>query len=128
MSADNLTVSFTEALEYEHLGETVDLGSGHQLEARAEVGMYSRNIIVRGSDNAEWHDEIEACEDGFDAGNLSSPGVYLEYISFVLIKAINKHYIIKQYPTFSSRSNSINNNRIISLLLIDNLCSFMTPV
>ena len=70
VSGNGLTVSFTEALEYQHLGETVDLGSGHQLEARAEVGMYSRNIIVRGSENAEWNDEIVACEDGFDAGKI----------------------------------------------------------
>ena len=70
VSGDGLTVSFAEALEYKHVGETVDLGFGRVLEARAEVTMISRNVIVRGNNNEEWNDVIEACPDGFDAGKL----------------------------------------------------------
>ena len=59
---------FQEPLEYDHLGETVDV-NGVSLEARAEVAVLSRSILFRGSDNMEWHDEIEACPQGFDPGN-----------------------------------------------------------
>ena len=48
------------------------------LEARAEVGVLTRNIKYRGSDNPSWHEEIEACPDGFDTGTISN------VISFVV--------------------------------------------
>ena len=38
------------------------------LEARAEVGLLTHNVVVRGSDNDEWHDVIKACPEGFDTG------------------------------------------------------------
>ena len=36
----------------------------------AEVGLLSRNIVVRGSDNPAWNDKIPACEEGFDTGEF----------------------------------------------------------
>ena len=33
---------------------------------RAEVGLFTHNILFRGSSNSQWHDKIEACPDGFD--------------------------------------------------------------
>ena len=58
-------------LEYEHLGVTVDIdGAGTTLEARAEVMRLTRNVVVRGSDNPEWHDVIKACPAGFDTGTV----------------------------------------------------------
>ena len=51
---------------------TIDVGlglaPGSALEARAEVGLLAHNVVVRGSDNDEWHDEIEECPEGFDTG------------------------------------------------------------
>ena len=41
---------------------------GVKLEARAEVGILSRSILFRGSNNMQWHDEIEPCPEGFDPG------------------------------------------------------------
>ena len=38
------------------------------MEARAEVALLTRNVVVRGSDNDEWHDVIEKCDEGFDTG------------------------------------------------------------
>ena len=48
----------------------MDLGGGHRLEACAEVGLLTRNVVVRGSDNKQWNDTIEACSEGFDTGML----------------------------------------------------------
>ena len=39
---------------------------------RAEVGVLSRSIQVVGSDDKQWHDKIEACEDGFDTGEFAT--------------------------------------------------------
>ena len=61
-------MSFANPLLYKHLGETVQLGSGFELEARAEVGMLTRNIVFRGNDDPQWHDVIPACPDGFNSG------------------------------------------------------------
>ena len=68
VSGDRLTLTLTEALEYKHVGEEVALAAGHTLQARAEVGLLSHNVVVRGSDMTAWHDKIEACPDGFDTG------------------------------------------------------------
>lgn len=47
---------------------TAELGGGHTLEMRAEIGLLSRNVKVIGSRDMQWSDEIEACPDGFDTG------------------------------------------------------------
>ena len=64
---DNRTITLTEPLKYEHLGVT-ETFDGTEVDFRAEVGMVSRNIVVRGDSNAEWVEKIEACPDGFDTG------------------------------------------------------------
>ncbi len=68
-SVSGNTVTLTQALDYKHLGETVTVSGSYTLEARAEVGLLSHNIVFRGSDNDQWHDVIEACPEGFDPGN-----------------------------------------------------------
>ena len=70
VSGDGLTLTLTEALEYMHMGETINVRSDGSvtLEARAEVGLLSHNVVVRGSNNDQWNDAIPACEDGFDPG------------------------------------------------------------
>ena len=72
MSGDGLTLTLDSALKYQHLGETMDLGSGHSLEARAPVGLLTRNVLVRGSNNQQWADKIAACPEGFDAGKIAN--------------------------------------------------------
>ncbi|KAF6037339.1 PKHD1L1 [Bugula neritina] len=68
ISADGFTLTLTEALDYKHLGVTADLGGGHTLEMRAEVGLLTHNVVFRGSDHHQWKDVIEACPAGFDTG------------------------------------------------------------
>lgn len=70
VSADGLTLTLDEPLEYTHLGVTITLADGTQFEGRAEVGLLTRNIVVRGSQHAEWDETIEACPDGFNTGNV----------------------------------------------------------
>lgn len=71
VSSDGLTLTLTEPLEYRHLGVSVTLPDGTVFQARAEVGLLTRNIVVRGSNNIEWSDEIEACPEGFDTGTVA---------------------------------------------------------
>lgn len=68
VSADGKTLTLTEPLEYAHLGVSVTLPDGTVFEGRAEVGLLTRNIVVRGSQHQEWNDQIEACPDGFNTG------------------------------------------------------------
>ncbi|XP_066572050.1 PKHD1 like 1, tandem duplicate 1 isoform X2 [Amia ocellicauda] len=72
VSADGRTLNLTEPLSYSHLGVSVTLPDGTVFEARAEVGLLTRNVVVRGSDNIEWSDKIEACPDGFDTGEFAT--------------------------------------------------------
>ncbi|XP_043073568.1 PKHD1 like 1, tandem duplicate 1 [Puntigrus tetrazona] len=72
VSADGRTLTLTEPLEYTHLGVSVTLPDGTVFEARAEVGLLTRNIVVRGSNNVEWNDQIQACPDGFNTGEFAT--------------------------------------------------------
>lgn len=75
VSAGGRNITLTNPLNYTHLGITVTLPDGTLFEARAEIGILTRNILIRGSDNVEWNNKIPACPDGFDTGSLSSLSV-----------------------------------------------------
>ena len=68
ISNDHMTLTLTEALEYDHLGETQTFEGGVTLETRAEVGLLTHNVVVRGSNLKDWNDKIEACPVDFDPG------------------------------------------------------------
>nr|XP_061786823.1 fibrocystin-L-like [Nerophis lumbriciformis] len=72
VSADGVTLTLTQALEYSHLSVAVTLPDGTLFEARAEVGLLTRNVVVRGSQHEEWQDKIEACPDGFNTGEFTT--------------------------------------------------------
>ncbi|XP_044514196.1 fibrocystin-L [Gracilinanus agilis] len=72
ISEDGMTVKLTSPLKYTHLGKSITLPDGTSFEARAEVGVLTRNILVRGSNNVVWNDKIPACPDGFDTGEFAT--------------------------------------------------------
>nr|XP_034372677.1 fibrocystin-L [Arvicanthis niloticus] len=72
VSADGTHITLTKPLNYTHLGITTTLPDGTIFEARAEVGILTRNILIRGSDNVEWNDKIPSCPDGFDTGEFAT--------------------------------------------------------
>ena len=53
------------ALEYEHLSFVMSNGE-EDLHLKAEVGLLTRNIVVEGSVNDEWTEEIAPCSLAFD--------------------------------------------------------------
>lgn len=71
VSVDGKTLTLAEPLKYQHLWVSITLPDGIVFEARAEVGLLTRNIVVRGSTNIEWNDKIEACPDEFNTGRLN---------------------------------------------------------
>uniref|UniRef100_A0A3P8VF56 PKHD1 like 1, tandem duplicate 2 n=1 Tax=Cynoglossus semilaevis TaxID=244447 RepID=A0A3P8VF56_CYNSE len=66
VSSDGKVLTLDTLLNYTHLGVSVTLPDGTVFEGRAEVGLLTRNIVVRGSQHVEWNDKIEACPDGFN--------------------------------------------------------------
>jgi len=69
VAGDKKTITLVDTLDYEHLGVT-EVISGYTLEYRAEVGLLTRNIVLRGERDRQWTEVIEACPDGFDTGKL----------------------------------------------------------
>ncbi len=65
-----MTLTFDPAVEYDHISvmQTID---GVVLETRAEVGLLTRNVVVRGSVQDEWTETIEACEEEFDTSKCT---------------------------------------------------------
>ena len=49
---------------------------------RAEVGLLTRNIKIRGNKNPQWNEVIEACPEGFNTGILLN----IKYMSNFQIK------------------------------------------
>uniref|UniRef100_A0A3B3YLL5 G8 domain-containing protein n=1 Tax=Poecilia mexicana TaxID=48701 RepID=A0A3B3YLL5_9TELE len=72
VSAGGKTLTLTESLTFSHLGVAATLPDGAVFEARAEVGLLTRNVVVRGSQNLDWSDEVEACPDGFNTGEFAT--------------------------------------------------------
>lgn len=70
VATDRKTLTLNNTLKYTHFGVSERLGDWN-LNFRAEVGLLTRNVIVRGSHDAQWIQKIEACKDGFDAGGPS---------------------------------------------------------
>ncbi|XP_045124918.1 fibrocystin-L-like [Portunus trituberculatus] len=60
VSEDGLEVTLTEALEHTHISLIQTLG-GRTVETRAEVGLLTRNIKIRGNINADFTENIEGC-------------------------------------------------------------------
>ncbi|XP_052830942.1 fibrocystin-L [Octopus bimaculoides] len=71
ISPDYKELTLNKSLDYEHIStaETIDQRT---VEYRAEVGLLTRNIVVRGSENIDWRTKIEACPDGFDTGEFAT--------------------------------------------------------
>ena len=68
ISSDKLTLTLTEALKYEHIGVSQTFANGPTVEYRGEVGLLTRNVVVRGSRDLQWADAIKACPAGFNTG------------------------------------------------------------
>lgn len=66
-SSDNMTLTLDTSLEAEHVG-VEEIFDGTLVEMRAEVGLLSHNVVVRGNQDPQWEDEIKACEAGFNVG------------------------------------------------------------
>ena len=64
------TLLLKEPLSYRHLGVTEAIHS-RSLHLRAEVGVLNQNVVVRGSVNHLWPDEITRCHKGYDSGEAN---------------------------------------------------------
>lgn len=65
------TIHFTPKMKYKHIS-LVQTIAGRVIETRAEVGLLTRNIVVKGSKHDEWNDKIENCKAEFDPGQFST--------------------------------------------------------
>uniref|UniRef100_H2Y4C5 G8 domain-containing protein n=1 Tax=Ciona savignyi TaxID=51511 RepID=H2Y4C5_CIOSA len=70
--SSNNKLTLDKQLKYEHLCVVQTFTGSVTVETCAEVGLLTRNIVFRGSDNQEWHDVIPACPEGFDTGEFAT--------------------------------------------------------
>ncbi|XP_050685917.1 fibrocystin-L-like isoform X2 [Eriocheir sinensis] len=70
-SVSGSTVTFTEPLEFEHVSVTQTLG-GREVKTRAEVGLLTRNVKIRGNINGDFSEEIEACGEQFNPNQFAT--------------------------------------------------------
>ncbi|OWF48084.1 Fibrocystin-L [Mizuhopecten yessoensis] len=70
VAVDNKTITLTSPLNNAHLGLS-ELVAGWDLDFSAEVGLLTRNVVVRGRSDPQWIMNVESCPDDFDSGNLA---------------------------------------------------------
>ena len=63
-------IGVTPPLKYKHIS-VVQKIAGRTVKTRAEVGLLSRNVVVEGSENDEWKEKIEECQEGFNPGQFA---------------------------------------------------------
>ncbi|XP_071946075.1 fibrocystin-L-like [Antedon mediterranea] len=75
ISNDGTQLTIDPALKYEHISieQTID---GVLLSTKAEVGVLTRNVVVRGSVQSEWTETIEACDAKFDTNQFATQTCY----------------------------------------------------
>ena len=71
VSDDGRTVTLTEPLTYQHISIEQTFGD-RIVESRGEVGLLTRNILVRGTMNEQFVEELPACEQEFSSGGAFS--------------------------------------------------------
>ena len=71
ISADKLTLTLEQNLSYGHLGITETFSKNRQLELRAEVGLLTRNIKIRGNIEEKQGNEAPRCDEGFELGKFT---------------------------------------------------------
>lgn len=69
VSSDGHTIEFAEPLEFDHISITQTL-AGQEVATRAEVGLLSRKVKIRGAINEDFVEEIEGCEEQFRPGKF----------------------------------------------------------
>ena len=69
-------LTLNESLQYEHISvqQTID---GRYIDTSGEVGYLTRNIVVRGNNNAEWIGQADACEREFRPGQFEVQSCFL---------------------------------------------------
>ena len=71
VSADGKTVTLKDPLKYRHISIEQTFGD-RVVESRGEVGLLTRNILIRGHYNEEFLEDIPACEQEFSSGATMS--------------------------------------------------------
>lgn len=72
VSNGNKTLQITPALRYKHISIVQTFDGIHRVETRAEVGLLTRNVRVRGSVHSEWTEKIEPCPEEFAPGQFQT--------------------------------------------------------
>ncbi|XP_068231985.1 fibrocystin-L-like [Palaemon carinicauda] len=71
VSEDGLTLELSEPLDYEHISIEQTIG-GRLIETRAEVGLLSRNVKIRGALNEDFVEDVAACAQNFNPGQFAT--------------------------------------------------------
>ncbi|KAH9512877.1 Fibrocystin-L, partial [Bulinus truncatus] len=71
VSVNGANVTLEKALDYEHLSIVGQFGD-RTVDFKAEVGLLTRNVVVRGHRNVEFDTQIPACAAGFDPGEFAT--------------------------------------------------------
>lgn len=65
------TLQFEPPLKYKHISHNQTI-AGRFIQTQAEVGLLTRNVVVKGSVNDEWDETIEACPKEFDPDQFAT--------------------------------------------------------
>ena len=76
ISEDGTEITLNRTLLHTHLG-VESTWNGHLLEQKAEVGLLTRNIKMRGNVNMEWHEALPECETEFESDENAIQNCFL---------------------------------------------------
>ena len=65
------TLHFKPPLKYKHISIVQNI-AGRVIETRGEVGLLTRNVVVKGSKHDQWNDVIKSCPEEFEPGQFAT--------------------------------------------------------
>uniref|UniRef100_H3AM42 G8 domain-containing protein n=1 Tax=Latimeria chalumnae TaxID=7897 RepID=H3AM42_LATCH len=96
VSFDGCALNLTQPLKYRHLGLSVELPDGTLFAARSEVGLLTRNIVVRGVKyskqtneepaNTSWTDLFETPECTLDENIVTSKNASYQFGGYIVVQ------------------------------------------
>ena len=69
ISSDGMSLTLSKPLNFTHIA-AIQTIAGRTIETSAEVGYLTRNVVVRGNVQTEWHQDIPACPTAFLPGQF----------------------------------------------------------
>lgn len=106
VSNNGQTIQISPPLKYKHIALTQTI-AGRSIETAAEVGLLTRNVVIRGSSNENWKDAIEPCPEDYNPDQFATQSCFEVKTKFSFARCFFYNFFLDS--TLSCRIGLVGN-------------------